>query len=118
MADERIESVMEHITYTKGVVGVVVCDREGNPIRDSFQSLDRGRATTLASLAADLVLLAAPLASLEIEKEKEKSKKEEKKSKEAGPSTIEVMRVQSLSYEIIIKCNEDFLLVVVQEPVG
>ncbi|KAH8604873.1 Roadblock LC7 domain [Trypanosoma vivax] len=95
MASERVESVLEHITYTKGVVGVVVCNNEGEPIRDSFQDLDRSRAVAYSRLAADLARDAAMLFTAD--------------------ETLDTLRVRSRNNEIIIKSHEDLLLVVIQE---
>lgn len=54
MARSRIEAVMEHLTYTKGVLGVVLCNLDGVPIRDSFQNLDRTVALQYTEMASAL----------------------------------------------------------------
>ncbi|KAH9578750.1 Roadblock/LAMTOR2 domain [Trypanosoma melophagium] len=95
MAAGRVESVLELLTYTKGVSGVVVCNREGDPIRDSFQDLDRSVAVQYADMAANLARDAAPLF--------------------AADDSLDLFRVRSRTNEIIIKCHEEFLLVVIQE---
>ncbi|CBH18739.1 Roadblock/LC7 domain containing protein, putative [Trypanosoma equiperdum] len=95
MTSERVESVLELITYTKGVAGAVVCNRNGEPIRDSFQDLDRNRAVAYSNMAADLARDAALLFSAD--------------------ESLDAVRVRSLNNEIIIKCHEEFLLVVIQE---
>lgn len=130
MSSEQIEGVIEHITYTKGVLGVVVCTVEGEPIRDSFQNLDRSLAQSYAAMASDLARQAACL----FEPVKNRSSAAgaaaeggkagtRKKSTAAPPplpiseSTVELIRVRTLLHEIIVRCSDDFLLVVVQEPV-
>lgn len=61
MANSRIEAVMEHLTYTKGVVGVVLCNIDGVPLRDSFQNLDRTVALQYTEMASALARQAALL---------------------------------------------------------
>ncbi|ESS68575.1 hypothetical protein TCDM_13957 [Trypanosoma cruzi Dm28c] len=95
MTAERVESVLELLTYTKGVTGVVVCNRDGQPIRDSFQDLDRKRAVEYADMAAELAREAAPLLYAD--------------------DTLDSLRVRSRTSEVIIKCHDEFLLVVIQE---
>ncbi|EPY24496.1 hypothetical protein STCU_07151 [Strigomonas culicis] len=135
MASEKIEAVLEHVTYTKGVLGVVVCSREGEPIRDTFQSLDRSRATSLARMAAELARQAALILALEGESvitttttmsvtttaSGEKGDPKTHESKRRVPvlhkAPPELLRVRTNMYEIFVRCSEEFLLVVVQEPV-
>jgi len=59
MANARIEAVMEHLTYTKGVVGVVLCNLDGVPLRDSFQNFDRTVALQYTEMASALARQAA-----------------------------------------------------------
>ncbi|ESL11901.1 hypothetical protein TRSC58_00340 [Trypanosoma rangeli SC58] len=92
---ERVESVLELLTYTKGVAGVIVCNRDGEPIRDSFQDLDRTKAVEYADMAAELAREAAPLLHAD--------------------DTLDSLRVRSRTNEVIIKCHDEFLLVVIQE---
>lgn len=126
MSAEKIEGVIERITYTKGVLGVVVCTSEGAPIRDSFQNLDRSLAQSYAAMAADLArqaaVLFAPVKSHGAAAESS-SKMGAKKQTTTPPtppiqeSSVELIRVRTLLHEIIIRCSDDFLIAVVQEPV-
>ncbi|KAK7198465.1 Roadblock/LC7 domain containing protein [Novymonas esmeraldas] len=127
MSLEAVEGVMEHITYTKGVVGVVVCTAEGEPIRDSFQSLDRSVAQSYATIAADLARQAALLfapAKVRGGGGDAAAKPVVKKKSVSAPlppiqeSTVELIRVRTLQHEIVIRCSADYLIAIVQEPVG
>ncbi|KAG5471185.1 hypothetical protein CUR178_02496 [Leishmania enriettii] len=127
MSAEQIEGVIEHITYTKGVLGVVVCTSEGEPIRDSFQSLDRSLAQSYAAMAADLARQAAslfaPFKSRGAAAESATKAGADKHITAATlppiqESTPELIRVRTLLHEIIIRCSEDFLIAIVQEPMG
>lgn len=129
----RIEAVMEHLTYTKGVLGVVLCTTEGVPIRDSFQHLDRSIALNYAELAANLARQAALLYLPVVDEDEEPSSKKKKKGAEGDKDegdkgsksqrkthllegdAVELIRVRSLMNEIIVKRGDDFLIVVVQE---
>ncbi|KAG5470767.1 hypothetical protein LSCM1_02016 [Leishmania martiniquensis] len=127
MSAEQIEGVIEHLTYTKGVLGVVVCTSEGEPIRDSFQCLDRSLAQSYAVMAADLARQAARLfAPVKSQGAVAEScaKEEASKKTAATPSlpikesTAELIRVRTLLHEIVIRCSHDFLIAIVQEPVN
>lgn len=129
MSSEQIEGVVEHFTYTKGVLGVVVCTAEGEPIRDSFQNLDRSLAQSYATMAADLARQAAclfepvktrPVAAAADGAKGASSRKRSVAASAALPiseSTVELIRVRTLRHEIIVRCCSDFIVVVVQEPV-
>ena len=95
MSGEKIESIIEQITYTKGVVGVVVCTTSGIPIRDSFQDVDRSQAMAYAELGSELARSA------------------EMATKADGG--LDMLRVRTSTNEVLIKANKDYLLVVVQE---
>ncbi|CAJ1034525.1 putative Roadblock/LC7 domain containing protein [Leishmania utingensis] len=126
MSTEKIEGFIEHITYTKGVLGVVVCTSEGLPIRDSFQNLDRSLAQSYAAMAADLARQAAMLftpVKSHGAVAQSAAKLEGKKCIAATPppiqeSPVEIIRVRTLLHEIIIRCSDEFLIAVVQESVG
>lgn len=127
MSAEQIEGVIERITYTKGVLGVVVCTSEGAPIRDSFQSLDRSLAQSYAAMAADLArqaaVLFAPVKSPGTAAESSPKLGAKRQITTTPPpliweSTVELIRVRTLLHEIIIRCSDDFLIAVVQEPVA
>lgn len=128
----RIESVMEHLTYTKGVVGVVLCTMDGVPIRDSFQNLDRSMALRYTEMASSLARQASLLFSPstedlsprpDIEKNsregaEEEGKKSSKKKDEPlprGGDALELLRVRTRMNEIIVKSSDEFLIIVVQE---
>lgn len=113
-----IESIVEHLTYIKGVVGVVVCTLDGVPIRDTFQQLDRTTALTYAELGASLARQAALLyIPPEGEKEVENKEEPEKKASKKEPTDyLEILRVRSRLNEIIIRQGGEFLIVIVQEP--
>lgn len=96
--NEKIESIIEVLTFTKGVVGVVVCNREGIPIRDSFPEVDRSRAIAHAAAAAELTRTAVLLC------------------KAVDGTMMDSIRIRTVHTEFIIKGNEEFLLCVVQEP--
>ncbi|KAG5496420.1 hypothetical protein JKF63_02722 [Porcisia hertigi] len=127
MSAEQIEGIIDHITYTKGVLGVVVCTPEGEAIRDSFPNLDRSLAQTYAVMAADLVRQASklfgPVRPHDVAAEP--SSKQGAKRTAVPPasplpiqeSTTELIRVNTLLHEIIIRCSDDFLIAIVQEPV-
>ncbi|CAM71120.1 conserved hypothetical protein [Leishmania infantum JPCM5] len=126
MSAEQIEGVIERITYTKGVLGVVVCTSEGTPIRDSFQNLDRSLAQSYAAMAADLARQAAmlftPVKSHRAASESSPQMGAKKQITTTPPppiqeSSVELIRVRTLLHEIIIRCSDDFLIAVVQEPV-
>lgn len=44
-AEEKIETILEQLTYTKGVLGTVICRKDGTLLRDTFDSLDRNVAS-------------------------------------------------------------------------
>ncbi|KPA84998.1 hypothetical protein ABB37_01431 [Leptomonas pyrrhocoris] len=128
MSREVIEGVIEHLTYTKGVLGVVVCTAAGEPIRDSFQNLDRSLAQSYAAMAADLARQAAclfePMKACPVAAAPESTKGASRKKSASAPpvlpireSAVELIRVRTLLHEIVVRCSEGFLLVVVQEPV-
>jgi predicted regulator of Ras-like GTPase activity (Roadblock/LC7/MglB family) len=96
-ANAKIESILENITFSPGVLGVVVCNSSGIPIRDSFQDVDRSRAIALSEVASELVRGAQQVCNL-------------------SGSPLDCLRVRSASQEIIIKSNGAYLLVVIQEP--
>jgi len=98
----RIEAVIEHLTYTKGVVGVVVCTTDGVAIRDSFQQLDRSTALTYTEMASSLVRTAITLFAPD--------------GKSSTEDSLELMRVRSRVNEIVITRQDEFIVVVVQEP--
>ncbi|CCW60298.1 unnamed protein product [Phytomonas sp. EM1] len=137
MAKESIEAVIEQLTYTKGVLGVVVCTADGVPIRDSFQSLDRSVAVAYAEMAAECCRGASALFASTIVKRntslkpsfptKEDSIVESPNNTNLGKqqpptdapireSSLELLRIRTRMNDVIIQCHEEFLLVIVQEP--
>ena len=98
MAATRIEGSLEQLTYTKGVVGLVVATRDGVPIRDTFQDMDRSLAIAYAAMAADVVGTATPLYKIK------------------GEGDVEMIRIRTRTNEVIIKCNAKYLIAIVQEP--
>jgi predicted regulator of Ras-like GTPase activity (Roadblock/LC7/MglB family) len=96
-SSSKIESILENITFSPGVQGVVVCDRDGIPIRDSFQDVDRSRAIALAEAASELIRGAQQVCAL-------------------SGSAVDCLRIRSTSQEILVKSNGKYLLVVIQEP--
>lgn len=96
MASSRIEASLEQLTYTRGVVGIVVCNRAGIPIRDTFQDMDRQQPIAYASFAADLVENAAPI------------------SERAGE--LLSIRVRTSNNEVIVRTNGKYIVCIVQEP--
>lgn len=134
MSSEAVEAVVEHITYTKGVLGVVVCTNEGVPIRDSFQQLDRSVAQSYASMAAELARQAAILfqplkteptrkggddaaAAKGLSRKKSMSAAAAAEKIPIKEGSVEILRVRTLLHEVVIRSNGEFLLVVIQEPV-
>lgn len=93
----KIEGILETITFSPGVLGVVVCNSDGIPIRDSFQDVDRSRAIALAEIASELVRGAQQVCKL-------------------SGSTLDCLRVRGTSQEILVKSNGTYMLVVIQEP--
>ena len=93
---DRVEAVIEALTYTKGVIGVVVCTAQGIPIRDSFPDFDRSQAIQYAEVASELVRGADELCQ-----------------RDGG---MDSLRVRTSSTEILVKSNGEYLLVVVQQP--
>ncbi|GET91695.1 hypothetical protein, conserved [Leishmania tarentolae] len=127
MSAEQIEAVIDRVTYTKGVLGVVVCTSEGAPIRDSFQNLDRSLAQSYAAMAADLArqaaIIFAPVKSHGAAADPSSKLGAQKQTSTTPPapiqeSTTELIRVRTLLHDIIIRCSDDFLIAVVQEPVA
>jgi predicted regulator of Ras-like GTPase activity (Roadblock/LC7/MglB family) len=96
-ASSKIEAIIEHMTFTKGVIGVVVCNSAGVPIRDSFQEVDRSRAIAYAELAAELARSAEAVCMV-------------------SNTTLDCLRIRTMLTEVIIKSNGEYLLVVLQEP--
>lgn len=97
-AATRVEAAVEHLTFSPGVLGVVVCDRDGIPIRDSFQDVDRSRAVRMAEVASELCRAAERVCAIGA----------------AGP--LDTLRVRAGTVEYVIKSNGTYILVVVQEP--
>ena len=93
---EVIESIMEQLTFTSGVLGVVICNSEGIPIRDSFSDMDRSQAINYAAMAADLVKGAEKIVA-----------------KDGG---LDTLRVRTTQVEVFVKASPQYLLVVVQDP--
>ncbi|CCW68433.1 unnamed protein product [Phytomonas sp. Hart1] len=134
MEDESIESIVEQLTYTKGVVGVFVCTADGVPIRDSFQNLDRSVAMAYVEMASECCRRASALFSTPIVRspaslkapakdagEGESPKKTDpakEKPPTGGPimeSSLELLRIRTRLNEVIVQCHKEFLLVIVQE---
>eukprot|EP00758_Cryptobia_borreli_P007205 Tbor_TRINITY_DN5258_c1_g1::TRINITY_DN5258_c1_g1_i1::g.16657::m.16657/K10419/DYNLRB, DNCL2; dynein light chain roadblock-type len=97
-AVERIEESFDLLTYTKGVLGVVVCTLEGIPIRDSFLDIDRSQAIRYAAFASDMMLASAPF----------------EKIKDEG--AVQCIRVRTSISEIIMRTDGKYIVVIVQEP--
>uniref|UniRef100_A0A7S1QUT1 Roadblock/LAMTOR2 domain-containing protein n=1 Tax=Neobodo designis TaxID=312471 RepID=A0A7S1QUT1_NEODS len=94
----KVEESLEMLASASGVLGVVVCTRDGVPIRDTFPDLDRTQAIQYASMAAVLAKDAHELASLE------------------SGGGLAGLRVRTRSIELHVKANAQYLLVVVQDP--
>ena len=92
----KVEELVESVAFIKGVIGVVVCDAEGTPIRDTFPGVDRSQAIAHAQKAAELVQDAVAIAKLE-------------------GSTLDTLRIRTMGIEWLIKVSNEYLLVVVQD---
>lgn len=125
MAAERAEAVLESLTYTRGVLGASVCLADGTPLRDSFQHLDRSVAIAYCQMASELARTAAALFAGDLAKAAEGTPglaaSAKGKDSAAQPllqqGSLELMRVRTLNNEVIVRCCQEFLIVVVQEPV-
>ena len=96
MASSRIEASLEQLTYTRGVVGIVVCNTDGIPIRDTFQDMQRQEPLAYASFAADLVKNAAPVST--------------------RLGELQSIRVRTSNNEVIVRTNGKYIVCIVQEP--
>jgi predicted regulator of Ras-like GTPase activity (Roadblock/LC7/MglB family) len=94
----KVEESLEILASASGVLGVIVCTRDGTPIRDTFPELDRTQAIQYATMAAVLCKDAHALASLE------------------GGGGLAGLRLRTRTIEIHVKANDKYLLVVVQDP--
>ncbi len=97
-----IESALDAVAFTRGVVGVVVCNMEGIPIRDTFKSMDRSEAIAYAQLAAELTRSAASILKVDPESH--------------GTEGVRSLRVRATNLEIFIRTDGAHLLVVLQDP--
>ncbi len=95
-AAEAVNEKLDTLSTTAGVVGVVVCDANGIPIRDTFPDIDRSQALQYAQMANGLVQEA-----WEVVKD------------EGGVASL---RVRTKTYELLIRANERYRIVVVQDP--
>ena len=86
------------LASASGVLGVVVCTRDGTPIRDTFPDLDRTQAIQYATMAAVLAKDAHSVASLE------------------NGGGLAGLRMRTRTIEVHVKANEKYLLVVIQDP--
>ena len=96
MASEQIEDILDALSSTAGVVGVVICDSNGVPIRDTFASLDRAQAISYANCAALLVRDTLPIVK--------------------GDGGLTTLRVRTSSIESVVRVSDQYLLVVIQDP--
>uniref|UniRef100_A0A914X9S8 Dynein light chain roadblock n=1 Tax=Plectus sambesii TaxID=2011161 RepID=A0A914X9S8_9BILA len=94
MAD--VEETIKRIQSQKGVVGVIVMDSEGRPVRST---LDQETTTQHAALLQQL------------------SDKAKNVIRELDPSNdLTFLRLRSKKHEIMIAPDKDYLLVVIQNP--
>jgi len=96
---EIVEDILDALSATGGVVGLVVCTYDGIPIRDTFAELDRSIAVTYASFAADLVSTSKPLF----------------KNTEGDGGDLESIRVKTAMHDVVIRSNGKYLVVVVYD---
>ena len=94
---EIVEDILDALSATGGVVGIVISTYDGIPIRDTFAELDRSVAVTYAAFAADLLSTSKPLFSTESD----------------GP--MESIRVKTAMHEIVIRTNGKYLVTVVYD---
>lgn len=92
-----IEGVLDAISFTKGVIGVVVCTRSGVPIRDTFKGDDRSQAATYAQMGSALVADATAACAA------------------TANGAVVSLRVRSRHVEVFVRCDAKYLLVVVQD---
>jgi predicted regulator of Ras-like GTPase activity (Roadblock/LC7/MglB family) len=95
MATEIVEEILDSLSSTGGVIGVVVCTNDGIPIRDTFAELDRSIAVTYSAFASDLVTTSKPLFSPE------------------NDGALESIRIKTAMHELVIRTNGKYLIVVV-----
>jgi predicted regulator of Ras-like GTPase activity (Roadblock/LC7/MglB family) len=96
MSADKIEDILDGLSSTAGVIGVVICDVNGIPIRDTFAALDRSQAIAYANTAALLVRDTLPIV------------------KEDGGLTT--LRVRTSTVEFLVRVSPQYLIVIVQDP--
>lgn len=96
MAASAIEDMLDTLSVTAGVIGVVICDADGTPIRDNFRDLDRSQAIKCAAVAAEVMRDAVRVGDLE--------------------GGLTSLRVRTTTIELFIKTNGKHIIVVMQDP--
>jgi predicted regulator of Ras-like GTPase activity (Roadblock/LC7/MglB family) len=94
---DAVEEILDALSVSPGVLGVVVCTKDGTPIRDTFAEIDRAVAIKYANIAAALIRDCAALPL------------------ETGDSVLS-LRVRASTCEIYIRADEKHLLIVLHDP--
>lgn len=101
MAENNIEELVKQVTSHKGVKGFIIVNHEGIAIRHSFEDNDRGLAIQYAGLLQQL------------------AQKAKSAIRELEPTNdLVFIRLRSKKHEILVAPEKDFLLIVIQQPMG
>jgi dynein light chain roadblock-type len=101
MAENNIEELLKGVTQHSGVKGFIIVNKEGIPIRHSFDDSDRGLAIHYAGLLQHMAM------------------KTKSAIKQLDPSNdLDFLRLRSKKHEILVAPEQDYLLIVIQEPVA
>lgn len=130
MSSSTLEDHLDSLSTTEGVIGVVICDATGNPIRDTFPDVDRSVAVKYAQVAAQLArdaypvgyLMSATAAAVASKEGTSPTSPDSEAPQEFGygakpPSEPVVsLRVRSRTVEFFIKIHPKYSIIVVQDP--
>lgn len=92
----EIEATLQRIQNHKGVLGIVVVNHQGEPLRTT---LDENLTKQYADLVPSLAELGRNLV------------------RDLDPQNdLEFVRVRSVAHEIMVASKEEFVLIVIQDP--
>ncbi len=92
----EVEETIKRIQSHKGVVGVIIMDSEGHPIRSTLDNQTSQQYAALLQQLAD---------------------KAKHVVKELDPSNdLSFLRIRSKKHELMVAPDRDYLLVVIQNP--
>ena len=116
MSENNIEDLIKGIKKHAGVKGFIIVNYEGIPIRHDFDDNDRQLAIHYAGLLQNLATKAASA----IEKLEPSGNGYGGAMGQAAPgalSELQFIRLRSRKHEILVAPEQDYLLIVIQEPV-